>query len=279
VAKPPADRVIAALLERHGQTYAQELGIDVAMGTPSVLFWLLVASILFSARIGASQVAKAARALTEVGWATAEKLAAASWQQRVRVLTGTAMPATTSAPRPCWGMPASCCWTATGATCAACAPRPAGTRGRSGGCSCRSRGWGRWAWTFSSGGPGRLGGAVPVRGPAGRPGRPPARSGRRPPGAGRRPGPGPLPDHPHGVPPSAARPTTGAGSVSASLPAGRAPLRLIPSDPRRGSSPPILAGLGLRGDLFDGSTRDHRLRLALDRLAPGVGLLVVHLDQ
>jgi hypothetical protein len=34
VAKPPTDRVVAALLERHGQTYAQELGIDVAKGTP-----------------------------------------------------------------------------------------------------------------------------------------------------------------------------------------------------------------------------------------------------
>jgi endonuclease III len=86
VAKPPTDRVIAALLERHGQTYAQELGIDLAKGTPSVMFRLLVASILFSARIGAGQAVKAARALTDAGWTTAEKLAAASWQQRVRVL-------------------------------------------------------------------------------------------------------------------------------------------------------------------------------------------------
>ena len=82
----PADTVIGALLERHGQTYAQELGIDVAKGTPSVLFRLLVASILFSARIGAGQAAKAARALTEAGWTTADKLAATSWRERVRVL-------------------------------------------------------------------------------------------------------------------------------------------------------------------------------------------------
>jgi len=34
-------------------TYAEELGIDVAKGLPSVLFRLLVASILFSSRIGA----------------------------------------------------------------------------------------------------------------------------------------------------------------------------------------------------------------------------------
>jgi hypothetical protein len=86
VAKPSTDSVIEALLERHGQTYAQELGIDVAKGTPSVLFRLLVASVLFSARIGAGQAVKAARALTEAGWTTAEKLAATSWQQRVRVL-------------------------------------------------------------------------------------------------------------------------------------------------------------------------------------------------
>jgi hypothetical protein len=86
VAKPPADAVVDALLERHGQTHAEELGIDVARGTPSVLFRLLVASILFSARIGAGQAVKAARALTDEGWTTAEKVAATSWQERVQVL-------------------------------------------------------------------------------------------------------------------------------------------------------------------------------------------------
>jgi hypothetical protein len=86
VAKLPADAVIDALLERHGRTYAEELGIDVAKETPSILFRLLVASILFSARISAGQAVKAARALTEAGWTTAEKLAATSWRERVRVL-------------------------------------------------------------------------------------------------------------------------------------------------------------------------------------------------
>jgi endonuclease III len=86
VVKPSTDAVIEALLERHGQTYAEELDIKVVKETPSVLFRLLVASILFSARIGAGQAVKAARALTEAGWTTAEKLAATSWQQRVRVL-------------------------------------------------------------------------------------------------------------------------------------------------------------------------------------------------
>ena len=86
MAKPSLDSVIAALLERHGQTYAEELDIKAAKGTPSVLFRLLVASILFSARIGAGQAVRAARALTEAGWTTAEKLAATSWEERVRVL-------------------------------------------------------------------------------------------------------------------------------------------------------------------------------------------------
>lgn len=86
MAKPPADSIVEALLERHRQTYAQELGIDVAKGTPSALFRLLVASILFSARIGAGQAVKAARALTDEGWTTADKLADTSWRERVRVL-------------------------------------------------------------------------------------------------------------------------------------------------------------------------------------------------
>jgi hypothetical protein len=55
--------------------------------------------------------------------------------------------------------------------------------------------------------------------------------------------------------------------------AGPAP-EAPPADP---SCRPAFAGLD--GNLLDGPTRDHRLRLALDRLAPGVGLLVVHLDQ
>lgn len=86
MAKPPADSIVENLLERHRQTYAQELGIDVAKGTPSALFRLLVASILFSARIGAGQAVKAARALTDEGWTTADKLADTSWRERVRVL-------------------------------------------------------------------------------------------------------------------------------------------------------------------------------------------------
>jgi hypothetical protein len=35
VAKPAKKDIVAALLERHGQTYDEELGIDARKGTPS----------------------------------------------------------------------------------------------------------------------------------------------------------------------------------------------------------------------------------------------------
>ena len=44
-------RMVAALLAKHGRTYCDELGINIARNTPSVLFRWLCATILFSARI------------------------------------------------------------------------------------------------------------------------------------------------------------------------------------------------------------------------------------
>jgi hypothetical protein len=78
--------LVRALLERHGQTFAEQLGISLERGTPSSLFRLLVASILFSARIGHGIAIEAARALRQAGWTTPQKMGAASWAQRVRVL-------------------------------------------------------------------------------------------------------------------------------------------------------------------------------------------------
>ncbi len=86
MAKPPHATVEHALLDRHGQTYAEELGIDLSRGLPSALFRLLCAAVLFSARIGAKQGVSAARALFDQGWTTADKLAATTWEERVRVL-------------------------------------------------------------------------------------------------------------------------------------------------------------------------------------------------
>ncbi|MGH6885752.1 MAG: hypothetical protein ACREGK_06730 [Geminicoccales bacterium] len=86
MARPSRDRIVEALLERHGQTYADELGIDLDRGTPSVLFRWLCASLLLSARIGADIAMQAARALAEQGWTSAQKMAEATWEQRTRTL-------------------------------------------------------------------------------------------------------------------------------------------------------------------------------------------------
>jgi endonuclease III len=86
MARPARKPVIEALLERHGKTYAAELGIDLDKGTPSVLFRWLCASILLSARISAGLAMRAAQALADQGWTTAEKMADATWEQRTRTL-------------------------------------------------------------------------------------------------------------------------------------------------------------------------------------------------
>jgi endonuclease III len=83
---PSRKRVIGALLERHGKTYAAELGIDLGKGTPSALFRWLCASILLSARISSDLAIHAARALSAEGWRTADQMAAATWEQRTRTL-------------------------------------------------------------------------------------------------------------------------------------------------------------------------------------------------
>ncbi len=86
MATPPPAALVDALLARHGRTYAEELGIKLAGNSPSALFRLLVAAVLYSARINAAQATNAARALTREGWTTTAKLAATSWEERVRVL-------------------------------------------------------------------------------------------------------------------------------------------------------------------------------------------------
>ncbi len=78
--------IVRALLERHGRTFAEELGIDVARNTPSPLFRLLCAALLYSTRISARLATRAARALSEHGWNTPVKLAAVTWAERTRVL-------------------------------------------------------------------------------------------------------------------------------------------------------------------------------------------------
>jgi hypothetical protein len=78
--------VVRALLARHGRTFAEELRIDVAKGTPTELYRLLCASTLMSARIGSQISMQAARTLAGRGWRSPRKMAASTWEQRVTAL-------------------------------------------------------------------------------------------------------------------------------------------------------------------------------------------------
>lgn len=80
------ERLVSAVLDRHGRTFTQSLGIEVAENTPAPLFQTLCLSLLFSARIRASIAVDAMRALLDAGWTTADHMARANWQARVRVL-------------------------------------------------------------------------------------------------------------------------------------------------------------------------------------------------
>jgi len=79
--------VVAALLERHGRTFADELGVDLgASPGQSELFRLVCFALLSSARISADLALRGTRALADAGWTTAQAMAAASWEDRARVL-------------------------------------------------------------------------------------------------------------------------------------------------------------------------------------------------
>lgn len=77
--------LVRTLLERHGQTYAEEAGITLD-DKPSPLFRLLTLSLLLSAPIQANVAVAAARALSHAGMRTAHAMAEATWQQRVDAL-------------------------------------------------------------------------------------------------------------------------------------------------------------------------------------------------
>ncbi|MFW6300233.1 MAG: hypothetical protein ACOC20_04860 [Oceanicaulis sp.] len=79
---------LTALLDRHGRTFCDELGIDIVSGRPAALFQWLVASNLYSTRIGAKLATAGAKALFEDGLTTAQKLCDAGWERRVKLLNG-----------------------------------------------------------------------------------------------------------------------------------------------------------------------------------------------
>lgn len=85
MAQPSKSKIVAALLDRHGQTFARDAGFTVK-DAPSPLYRLLCLSTLLSARIGANIAVAAARALADAGWTTPQKMADASWADRTKVL-------------------------------------------------------------------------------------------------------------------------------------------------------------------------------------------------
>jgi endonuclease III len=81
-----ADRERAAeLLDRLGETYAEEAGISLA-DKPAPLYQLLVLATLLSARISGSVAVSAARELFAAGMRTPAAMADAGWQDRVDAL-------------------------------------------------------------------------------------------------------------------------------------------------------------------------------------------------
>lgn len=79
-------QAVNLLLESYGQSYAEQAGIRLK-DTPAPLFQLLVLALMLSARIAADKAVSATRSLFESGFTTAEKMAEASWQQRVDAIT------------------------------------------------------------------------------------------------------------------------------------------------------------------------------------------------
>lgn len=76
---------VTELLDRYGQTYADQAGITLR-DTPSPLYRLLVLTTLLSARITADIAVAAAGELFRAGWRTPARMAESAWQDRVDAL-------------------------------------------------------------------------------------------------------------------------------------------------------------------------------------------------
>jgi endonuclease III len=79
--------IVRALLDEYGQTYAHEAGIRIERGTPAVLFQLACLALLLSAPISAGKATLAAKALVDAKLTTPRKMATATWEQRVAIIT------------------------------------------------------------------------------------------------------------------------------------------------------------------------------------------------
>jgi endonuclease III len=80
------EAVVTALLQEHGRTYAAEADIALSEANASGVFRLLCLSLLLSARIRSEVAVRAAIALADHGWTTADAMAASTWEDRTAVL-------------------------------------------------------------------------------------------------------------------------------------------------------------------------------------------------
>jgi len=76
---------VQVLLDRYGQSYAEEAGIKLA-DKPSPLYQLLVLATLLSTRISGEIAVAAARELFGAGYRTPKAMREATWQDRVDAL-------------------------------------------------------------------------------------------------------------------------------------------------------------------------------------------------
>ncbi|MCK9877594.1 hypothetical protein MXD59_17745 [Frankia sp. Ag45/Mut15] len=82
------EAVVAELLERHGRTFAEEIGADVPADTAEGMFALTVFAVLAGAPIRTPSAVAACRALLDAGWTDAAAMAEATGTRRTEVLRG-----------------------------------------------------------------------------------------------------------------------------------------------------------------------------------------------
>lgn len=78
--------IVNFLLENYGTTFADDANIRL-QDAPAPLFQLLVLSLLISARIASEKAVSAAASLFSSGLTTPQKMADATWQERVDAIT------------------------------------------------------------------------------------------------------------------------------------------------------------------------------------------------
>ncbi|GAA1348141.1 endonuclease [Falsarthrobacter nasiphocae] len=78
------DATVARLLDRHGVTFAEQAGLDLAADGPEPLFGLLTLCLLQAKPIGASVAVAAAKDLIAHGWTSPERMLAAGRPARIR---------------------------------------------------------------------------------------------------------------------------------------------------------------------------------------------------